>query len=466
MIYWECCARSASELNPHGCTYKKFPDDFKDIYVPNLESFISDRQSLQAAESRGSGVSAGPHPKTPANVRRPAAWSEDDDSSRTQAGFRAAFEQLRAGPPEIPTHADESLVGRESASQMWYDIVELYSRRKVTSPTDKLMALKGITDEVARARKLTYMCGLWKEQLLTDLLWFAIEGPDQRLLSRDGGATVAPAWSWASIEGVVALDLLPETSLVGIRNVKKLVTIEDSGPDRSGNAAEITITLRGPLLPVSPPVFDGISMWSIDVGQRGVASARLFPDVKEPDICQMSDLACITFLVLNRTKKSLISSSNEDVQGLVVRLLKAADGEGGVGVYERVGYFTTSYISSSQVATRGRQAPKKAPLTKTKTPRDSIYAVMHLAENAQENASEVCSGGHEGSIGAQQNAPTFDCRFYTVARGFVASGIKTSNSLDAICWPRAPLLHCYSSYVPFRSAIPPSWARSIGDSVS
>jgi len=40
---------------------------------------------------------------------------------------------------------------------------------------------------------------------------------------------------------------------------------------------------------------------------------------------------------------------------------------------------------------------------------------MHLAENAQENASEVCSGGHEGSIGAQQNAPTFDCRFYTVA---------------------------------------------------
>jgi hypothetical protein len=110
------------------------------------------------------------------------------------------------------------------------------------------MALKGITDEVARARKLTYMCGLWKEQLLTDLLWFAIEGPGQRLLSRDGGATVGPAWSWASIEGVVAL---PETSLEGIRNVKKLVTIEDSGPDRSGNAVEITITLRGPLLPVS-----------------------------------------------------------------------------------------------------------------------------------------------------------------------------------------------------------------------
>jgi hypothetical protein len=277
MVYWECCGRSASELNPHGYTYKRFPDDFKDIYVPETNSYISNRESMRAAERRGNGISwamaqdarrrppsMSLNPDAPLgsqvmwqqkrgfwkNVLKPnsAAWSEDDknsSSSGSQAGFRAAFEQLRAGPPETP---GGSQVGRESASQVWYDIVDLYSRGKVTSPTDKLMALKGIEDEVARARKLTYLYGLWKEQLLTDLLWFAIEGPGRRLLSRDGAAPVAPISSWASIEGLVALDLLPETSLDKIEDAEELVKIEDSDLGRSGGAAEMTITLRGPLL--------------------------------------------------------------------------------------------------------------------------------------------------------------------------------------------------------------------------
>ncbi|KAJ8127380.1 hypothetical protein O1611_g6257 [Lasiodiplodia mahajangana] len=32
MMLWECCGRSASELNPHGYTYKKFSEDFSDYY--------------------------------------------------------------------------------------------------------------------------------------------------------------------------------------------------------------------------------------------------------------------------------------------------------------------------------------------------------------------------------------------------------------------------------------------------
>lgn len=52
---------------------------------------------------------------------------------------------------------------------------------------DKLMTSKGI--EVAWARNLTYLLGLWKEQLLpAGLLWFTVEGPGCRLLNGEGGS--------------------------------------------------------------------------------------------------------------------------------------------------------------------------------------------------------------------------------------------------------------------------------------
>ncbi len=103
-------------------------------------------------------------------------------------------------------------MGRDSFSQVLYDVVESYSRGKLTAPTDKLIALMDIEVEVARATRFTYLWGLWGERLLTDLLWFGIDGRGTRLLD-EHGLPVAPTWSWASIDGAVALDLLPESSL-------------------------------------------------------------------------------------------------------------------------------------------------------------------------------------------------------------------------------------------------------------
>ncbi|RMZ69982.1 tol [Pyrenophora seminiperda CCB06] len=253
MIYWECCLRSASELCPHGYTYKRYPEDFKDNYSPNLKGQISTRGEMQKAERRGRGirwanieaVRLRPPPvitDSDSPITSQAVWQQkrgfwrnvlksndglwvederDGKSSNTRAGFRAAFEKLRSGSPN-----NVERVGRESASQVWYDVVESYSRGKLTSPTDKLIALKGIEDEIARARHLTYLHGLWEQQLPTDLLWFAIEGPGRRLLNEDD-IPVAPTWSWASIEAIVALDLLPDTSLDDIKETETLVTVNE-----------------------------------------------------------------------------------------------------------------------------------------------------------------------------------------------------------------------------------------------
>lgn len=395
MIYWECCIRSASELCPQGYTYKRFPEDFKDNYMPDVKDRTSTRGQMQEAERQGRGISWAdleavrlrPPPvmidpdNSPSsqtvwqqkrgfwtNVLKPdnRPWFDDEkncESGNARAGFRAAFEQLRSGLPNAPA-TEVKKVGRGSASQVWYDLVEPYSRSKLTSSTDKLIALKGIEDEVARSRNLTYLHGLWEQQLLTDLLWFAIEGPGRRLLNTlDGEAIpVAPTWSWASIEAAVALDLLPDTSLADIEETETLAEVQFVSPSCE-DPREMKIIMSGPLLSISPPVFDGTSIWSIDIGETGKGCAQFFPDVKEPDVCQMSDLACITFLVLDRMKrKSLVPSSSEDVQGLVLRLVKLGE-DGAPNVYERVGYFTTSYIKKSRAAQQGRKALKKAPKT-------------------------------------------------------------------------------------------------------
>jgi len=393
MLYWECCRRSASELNPHGYTYKTFPEDFTDNYTPDLTGEIKSRADLRLLELNGRGISWATEEDV---LRRPPAvaidldaspgsqevwqhkrgfwrnalrpndepWNADEkgeDAKSVRAGYRAAFELLRGGDDIVKNDKDHQ-VGRYSFSQTWYDVVEPYSRAKLTFPTDKLVALKGIEDEVARATKFTYLYGLWKERLVTDLLWFAIEGPGKRL-TRDDGVHVAPTWSWASIEGAVALDLLPENSLREIEDFEILATIHETSPS-THDPAKTTITLSGPVLSIEPPVFDG-DIWSIDIGKTGNPTARVFPDVASPKICDILGLVCISFIVLIRDKDGvLVPASSEDVQGLVLRPQNSSECEGAVESYERMGYFTTSYVKKTQAASRGRKKLKGAEVKK------------------------------------------------------------------------------------------------------
>jgi hypothetical protein len=103
----------------------------------------------------------------------------------------------------------------------------------------------------------------------------------------------------------------------------------------------------------------------------------------------------------------------------------------------------------------------------TKDPKDSIYAVMRLAENAQDLGTGAFSRPHSQQTLAESAWPDlpidYSCPFEEVARGFVASCIKNSNSLEVICRPWAPFPHYY--YSNFLSPVLSSWACTMDDSV-
>lgn len=104
---------------------------------------------------------------------------------------------------------DEQIALRNS----WNEVVAEYTRRDLSDPNDKLVALGGVAEEFSRFWKGSdYLAGLWRHNLLEDLLWTQLSdstslqkryGEEDKDL--DKSIHRAPTWSWASVRGSVGL---------------------------------------------------------------------------------------------------------------------------------------------------------------------------------------------------------------------------------------------------------------------
>jgi hypothetical protein len=94
---------------------------------------------------------------------------------------------------------------------MWAQIVSMYTRRKLSIPSDRLLGISAIAQELAKRGLGVYLAGLWSSLLDIQLLWSTTTiakctRPQQYR---------APSWSWASIDDAVFLldDVRVETSI-------------------------------------------------------------------------------------------------------------------------------------------------------------------------------------------------------------------------------------------------------------
>ena len=126
---------------------------------------------------------------------------------------------------------------------MLINIVEDYSKRKLTNPNDKFPAIAGIASKFADRKKDKYFAGHFSSTLPESLLWRAAYG----VVKRAEDAYLAPSWSWASTAGGVKN--LP--FFAGERMVAKMNRIEVGLKDpknRFGQIISGSIVLEGPLL--------------------------------------------------------------------------------------------------------------------------------------------------------------------------------------------------------------------------
>lgn len=89
----------------------------------------------------------------------------------------------------------------DTPMQQWHAVLDAYSRRALTRPSDKLPALSGLARTYASLipSPSTYLAGFWYKTLLQDLIWQAVGTTTSPAVYR------APSWSWAAIDGPFGL---------------------------------------------------------------------------------------------------------------------------------------------------------------------------------------------------------------------------------------------------------------------
>ena len=99
-----------------------------------------------------------------------------------------------------PIHeaAHGNLPSKEGRLVRWAEIVEEFASRRVTSSSDKVMALSAIARVYADANHDSYLAGLWRQNLIFQLLWKHEGGPE---VVRRPQKYRAPSWSWLAVDG-------------------------------------------------------------------------------------------------------------------------------------------------------------------------------------------------------------------------------------------------------------------------
>jgi hypothetical protein len=87
--------------------------------------------------------------------------------SKTPADGRA--KENAAAPSHISSLRLENT--RDSAYELRYDVVSMYSSRKLTFSKDKFPVLAGVVAHVQQHTRDVFIAGLWKGYFLRHLLW-------------------------------------------------------------------------------------------------------------------------------------------------------------------------------------------------------------------------------------------------------------------------------------------------------
>ena len=82
----------------------------------------------------------------------------------------------------------------------WTYLIERYSMRSTTYASDRLVALAGIAEKFGGALRTKYIVGFWENHILEYLMWHPKSGATETSSYR------APSWSWASLDGSIAID--------------------------------------------------------------------------------------------------------------------------------------------------------------------------------------------------------------------------------------------------------------------
>ena len=134
-----------------------------------------------------------------------------------------------------PLRTNESFI---DAYTFWKQAVKIFSSRKLGYATDRLPAISALAQEVSGATGDRYLAGLWKSDLVGQLMWQSSPSYDEVEAYKQ---YIAPSWSWASTPAPTSYVTPPLTSCVDII----LAWCKVPGQNPFGPVTDGAIILRG-----------------------------------------------------------------------------------------------------------------------------------------------------------------------------------------------------------------------------
>lgn len=147
----------------------------------------------------------------------------------------------------FPHHENQDSSG-EKLLHHWWGIVSSYTGCKITVPADKLVAIAGIAQLFRSLLNDNYICGLWEQTFIEDLLW-SVFGPGEPRPSEYR----APTWSWASVDGTIlgyTKHMLEESSKDYEAEILTYQVTLKNMIHPFGEVVEASMTMRAKILPL------------------------------------------------------------------------------------------------------------------------------------------------------------------------------------------------------------------------
>lgn len=181
-----------------------------------------------------------------------------------------------------------------AANNAWYRLLSGYTRRSLTNPGDKLVAMSGIAEAMASATKDHYLAGLWRDSLPGGLLWIP-EDSQPKDTSKiapisEKAATLpetyrAPSWSWASLDGAIDFPSPTTGFTTGTEfPISPICTVLDAQTEPVSPAAVFGQVNGGFIQLVAPFKEVKLGRFSVAGGGNYEWVTRLHYDISEPEV--------------------------------------------------------------------------------------------------------------------------------------------------------------------------------------
>jgi hypothetical protein len=106
-------------------------------------------------------------------------------------------------PPRHSTTRVAAKVSRLQKSRTrWCQLVEAYTRRRLTRGSDKLVAIAGLAAVMRNMLKSRYLAGVWEDDIINQLIW-SVRSSETRPRPKEYRC---PSWSWASVDSSVEME--------------------------------------------------------------------------------------------------------------------------------------------------------------------------------------------------------------------------------------------------------------------